>query len=181
MSDAGALAHIGKLIDDAFDASFERGGKRALYLLDELSKRKLGDSDGALAEYFRANAWAALSHIANVRQSWSWEAPERQAEPLALSRASSHAGFASLDKIRRCRILTNHANLLNTVSRTIDAIAVWFAQQGISRWIPRTCATCCGALARRLRMRRAVRKRLRHPPRSVLAASATPSRLHCRT
>lgn len=127
MSDAEALAHIGKLIDDAFDASFERGGKRALYLLDELSKRKLGDSDGALAEYFRANAWATLSHIANVRQSWSWEAPERQAELLALSRASSHAGFASLDKIRRCQILTNHANLLNTVGRTIDAIAVWDA------------------------------------------------------
>ncbi|MBV2205495.1 MAG: hypothetical protein KUL87_08735 [Pseudomonas sp.] len=45
MSDAEALAHIGKLIDDAFDASCERGAKRALYLLDELSKRKLGDSD----------------------------------------------------------------------------------------------------------------------------------------
>nr|WP_177412061.1 LA2681 family HEPN domain-containing protein [Pseudomonas sp. RW407] len=127
MSDAEALAHIGKLIDDAFDASFERAGKRSLYLLDELSKRKLGDSDGALVEYFRANAWAALSRIANVRQSWSWEAPERQAELLALSRASSHAGFANLDRIRRCQILTNHANLLNTVGRTIDAIAIWDA------------------------------------------------------
>lgn len=36
MSDADALALIGQLIDDAFDASFERGAKRALYLLDEL-------------------------------------------------------------------------------------------------------------------------------------------------
>lgn len=127
LSDAEALAHIGKLIDDAFDASSERGSKRALHLLDELAKRKLGDSDGALVEYFRANAWAALSHIANVRRSWSWEAPEPQAELLALSRASSHVGFASLDKIRQCQILTNHANLLNTVGRTIDAIAVWDA------------------------------------------------------
>ena len=97
MSDADALAHIGQLIDDAFDASFERAAKRALYLLDELSNRELIDKDGALVEYFRANAWAALSHIANVRRSWSWEAPERQAELLALSRASNHAGFASLD------------------------------------------------------------------------------------
>lgn len=127
MSDTEALAHIGQLIDDAFDASFERGAKRALYLLDELSKRELIDTDGALVEYFRANAWAALSHIANVRRSWSWEAPERQAELLALSRASNHAGFASLDKVRQCQILTNHANLLNTVGRTIDAIAVWDA------------------------------------------------------
>lgn len=127
MSNAEALAHIGQVIDDAFDTSFERGAKRALYLLDELSKRELINTDGALVEYFRANAWAALSHIANVRRSWSWEAPERQAELLALSRASNHAGFASLDQVRQCQILTNHANLLNTVGRTIDAIAVWDA------------------------------------------------------
>jgi len=127
MSDAEALAHIGQLIDDALDASFERGAKRALYLLDKLSNRELIDTDGALVEYFRANAWAALSHIANVRRSWYWEAPELQAELLALSRASNHAGFASLDKVRRCQILTNHANLLNMVGRTIDAVAVWDA------------------------------------------------------
>jgi hypothetical protein len=127
LSDAQALAHIGRLIDDAFDASFERGVKRALYLLDELSKRELADTDGALVEYFRANAWAARSHIANVRRSWSWEAPERQEELLALSRASNHPGFASLDKVRRCQILTNHANLLNVVGRPIDAVAVWDA------------------------------------------------------
>lgn len=125
MSDAEALAHIGQLIDNAFDASFERGARRALYLLDELSKRELIDTDGALVEYFRANAWAALSHIANVRRSWSWEASERQEELLALSRATNHTGFASLDKVRQCQILTNHANLLNMVGRTIDAIAVW--------------------------------------------------------
>lgn len=127
MTDGEALEHIGQLIDDAFDASFERGAKRALYLLDELSKRELIDTDGALVEYFRANAWAALSHIANVRRSWSWEAPERQAELLALSRATNHAGFTSLNKVRQCQILTNHANLLNTVGRTIDAIAIWDA------------------------------------------------------
>jgi hypothetical protein len=127
MSDAQALAHIAELIDDSFDASFERGAKRALYLLDELSKRELADKDGVLVEYFRANAWAARSHIANVRRSWSWEAPERQEELLALSRAANHPGFASLDKVRRCQILTNHANLLNTAGRSIDAIAGWDA------------------------------------------------------
>ena len=47
MSDAEALAHIGQLIDDAFDASFKRGAKRALYLLDELSKRELIDTEVA--------------------------------------------------------------------------------------------------------------------------------------
>jgi hypothetical protein len=127
LSNTDALAHIGQLIDDSLAVLFEKGPRRALYLLDELSKRELVDADGVLVEYFRANAWAALSNIANVRRSWSWEAPERQAELLALSRASSHPGFASLDKVRRCQILTNHANLLNTVGRVIDAIAVWDA------------------------------------------------------
>jgi hypothetical protein len=125
MSDAEAFAHIGGLIDDAFDSSYDRGAKRALYLLEELSKRKLVDTDGALVEYFRANAWATRSEIANVRRSWFWESPERQEELLALSRASIHPGFASLDKVRRCQILTNYAILLNLVGRSIDAIAVW--------------------------------------------------------
>ncbi|MCO7486989.1 LA2681 family HEPN domain-containing protein [Stenotrophomonas maltophilia] len=127
MSDAEALEHIALLIDASFEASLERGVKRAMTLLDTLSQRDLTDTDGALIEYFRANAWAALSSIGNVRRSWSWEAPERQEELLALSRAANHAGFASLDKVRRCQILTNQANLLNTVGRTIEAIAVWDA------------------------------------------------------
>ena len=127
MSDAEALAHIAELIDDSFDASFERGAKRALFLLDDLSKRALCDNDGALVEYFRANAWVARSHIANVRRSWSWESVERQEELLALSRAATHAGFSSLDKMRRCQILTNRANVLDSVGRSIDAISGWDA------------------------------------------------------
>lgn len=127
MSDVEAFAHIGQLIDDASSASFKRGAKRALYLLDELSKRELIDTDAAIVEYFRANAWSALSHIARVRQSRSWEVLERQEELLALSRASNHTGFAKLDNIRRCQILTNQANLLNTVGRTIDAVLLWDA------------------------------------------------------
>jgi LA2681-like HEPN len=120
MSDSEALAYVGELIDDSFDAAFERGAKRALFLLTDLSKRALFDKDGTLVEYFRANAWAALSHIAKVRRSW-------QEELLALSRAASHAGFVSLDRVRRCQILTNRANILNTVGRSIDAIAGWDA------------------------------------------------------
>lgn len=125
MTDAEALKYIGQLIDNSHDASFERGAKRALYLLDELAKRPLAETDAALAEYFRANAWAARSHIANVRQSWAWECKERQEEMLALSRATYHPGFAMLEKGRRCQILTNRANLLNIVGRSIDAIAGW--------------------------------------------------------
>lgn len=125
MSDDEALEHIGRLIDDSCDAAFERGLKRALYLLDELSKRPLSEENEVLTEYFRANAWAARSQIANIQQSWSWESVELQEEMLALTRAANHSGFTTLDKGRRCQILTNRANLLNRVGRSIDAIACW--------------------------------------------------------
>ncbi|PLW78504.1 LA2681 family HEPN domain-containing protein [Cohaesibacter celericrescens] len=125
MPDVEAFDYIGKLIDDSHDASFARGATRALYLLGELEKRPLAEKDAVLAEYFRANAWAARSHIANVRQSWAWECPEIQEEMLALSRATCHPGFAMLEKERRCQIITNRANLLNVVGRSIDAISGW--------------------------------------------------------
>lgn len=100
-------------------------------MLDDLARRPLTDGQVALLEYFRANAWATRSHIAGVRQSWCWEAPERQEEMLALSRAAHHPGFKDLHEVRRCQILTNHANLLNTVGRSIDAIAGWDAALAI--------------------------------------------------
>lgn len=125
LTDDEALNHIGHLIDASHDAAFERGAKRALHLLEELSKRPLIAEDAALVEYFRANAWAARSRIANARQSWSWENEKHEEEMLALSRAASHPGFVKLDTVRRCQILTNRANLLSTVGRSIDAIAGW--------------------------------------------------------
>lgn len=125
MADAEALEYIGHLIDDSHDASFERGAKRALYLLGELTKRPLAEKHAVLVEYFRANAWAALSHIAKARQAWAWECLELQEEMLALSRATYHPGFATLENGRRCQILTNRANLLNIVGRSIEAIAGW--------------------------------------------------------
>ncbi|MBF0871907.1 LA2681 family HEPN domain-containing protein [Gluconobacter japonicus] len=125
MSDDEALKHIGQLIDDSCDGTFERGLTRAFYLLDDLTQRPLAEENAVLAEYFRANAWAARSQIANMRPSWSWENIELQEEMLALSRAVNHPGFIKLDKIRRCQILTNRANLLSRVGRSIDAIAGW--------------------------------------------------------
>lgn len=125
MTDLEALDYIGQLIDDSLNASFERGVTRALFLLGELEKRPITDKDAVLVEYFRANAYAARSHITNVRTSQSWECTELQDEMLALSRAISHPGFAMQDKWRRSQILTNRANVLQLVGRSIDAISGW--------------------------------------------------------
>ncbi|MEZ5690259.1 MAG: hypothetical protein R3D71_01170 [Rickettsiales bacterium] len=73
---------------------------------------------------FCANAWSAKSCIAK-QDVWLWEHPEMQQEILELSRAVNHEGFNHLDKARKCQILTNRANALNTAGRFIDAIEAW--------------------------------------------------------
>lgn len=119
---ASALDHIGTLIDVSQDASFGRGSDRALYLLDELAGRELDAKQGALLEYFRANAWTAKEDAAGERGSWAWEHAEREQQILALSRAAAHPGFQQLDRMRRCQILTNRARQLDVMGRFIDAI-----------------------------------------------------------
>jgi hypothetical protein len=65
--------------------------------------------------------------IAGASRSWAWEHPEHENQILALSRAVTHPGFAELDIIRRCQILTNKANKLNMMGRFVDAIEGWDA------------------------------------------------------
>lgn len=120
-----ALNHIAILIDTSLDTQFGRGVERALYLLDELTQRELKPKQGALIEYFRANAWSAKEELAGERGSWDWEHAEREHQILALSRAAAHPGFAELDIGRRCQILTNRANQLNAIGRLVDAIEGW--------------------------------------------------------
>jgi hypothetical protein len=131
LSDEEAFNHIGLLIDRSADAAFERGAQRALYLLDEMEQRALSPEHGALLHYFRANAWHLKGDLAGHGRSWTWEQPETLQEILALSRAASHNGFALLNKIRQCQILTNRANLLNGVGRFIDALEGWDQALGI--------------------------------------------------
>lgn len=125
MSDTQALDHIGLLIDHSSDARFERGAQRALYLLDELERRAVVPEQAALLQYYRANAWSVKADLASHSRPWDWEQQEKQQQILALSRATSHEGFAELDPIRQCQILTNRANLLNSVGRCIDAMEGW--------------------------------------------------------
>lgn len=129
-SDA-ALDHVATLIDRSFDAGYERGADRALYLLDELKKRTLSPKQYSLAEYFRANAWSVKESVSGDRRSWQWENPYHAEQLLALSRAVTHPGFAGLHAVRRCQILTNRASQLSTIGRFIDAVECWDEALGI--------------------------------------------------
>ena len=122
-----ALSHLGQLIDASADAGHGRGFDRALRQLDELSTRVLSPKQAVVSDYFRANAHNGKRRLAGDTDSWAWEQIGRQEELLALSRATSNPGFAEIEPLRRCQILTNRGTLLLAVGRFIDAVESWDA------------------------------------------------------
>lgn len=60
LSSAQSLDHIGGLIDLSDLLGKPDGAHRALALSDELEPAKLTETEAALLEYFRANAWSVL-------------------------------------------------------------------------------------------------------------------------
>ena len=89
--------------------------------------RKLTKQQSVLLEYFRANAWAnrQRSKHRDADAVWQWKQPEQQKQIFHLRRAMLSPGFDKLSPLRRCQILTNLANQLNTVGRCVEAIAIW--------------------------------------------------------
>lgn len=125
MSDNEAIETIGHLIDASHDHSFAPGIDRAFALLDHFAARDVSPSLRTLAIYFRANAWEARKDMRRGRDPWAWEQPEIQSEILALREAVRSDGFAALDALRRCQILTNLANQLNSIGRFVEALELW--------------------------------------------------------
>lgn len=127
LDNQAALGFIGRLIDCADDLQHIEATKHALRLCDVLAERQLKESESALLDYFQGNAWSTLRKIKgkDPRIAGAWEQPELAKELFHFRRAIRHAGFEKLDKIRRCQILTNTANLFNTVGRCTEAIEYW--------------------------------------------------------
>jgi hypothetical protein len=128
LSTKEALHRIGSLIDLSGDLKREDGTARALEYVDQLLKRKLRPPQLALLDYFRANAWnnrQIIKHRADQPYVWAWEQPELQHQIRHLRQARTHAGFRQLSALRRCQIMTNLANQLNTVGRFVDALEYW--------------------------------------------------------
>ncbi len=122
-----ALDIIGKIIDLSDIHGRPEGTERALELCDELAERSLDDGQTVLLHYFRANSWASRrkKEHKDVKAAWAWEQPEILHELFHLRTALRHSGFKQLDKVRRCQVLTNTANLLNTLGRCTEAIECW--------------------------------------------------------
>ncbi|MEW8692238.1 MAG: LA2681 family HEPN domain-containing protein [Candidatus Thiodiazotropha endolucinida] len=118
---------VGKIIDLSDFHDRPEGTQRALELCDELAQRALGEREMVLLHYFRANAWASRRKTKHndAKAAWAWGQPEILRELFHLRNALRHSGFKQLDKVRRCQVLTNAANLLNTLGRCTEAIEYW--------------------------------------------------------
>ena len=127
LMDDAALETIGELIDLSDILREEEGVRRALNWGDALQERGVSDDVLVLLDYFRANAWAVIAQIRNRDETlaWAWEQPEVAHQILSLRKALSSPAFDGLPSIRRCQILTNLGNLLNSIGRFVEALEYW--------------------------------------------------------
>jgi len=141
LSDADALDLIAKLVDQAFDDADLALVDHSLSLADELEARGLQSPEMALLDYYRANAWACRyqQRLGDLAAVWDFEQPEVRQQVFLLRRAANSSGFAEMDAIRRCQILTNLGNQLDTLGRFVEARAYWSAALAIDRnfWMAR--------------------------------------------
>jgi tetratricopeptide (TPR) repeat protein len=134
IADEEALTSVGLLIDLAFDDRLDAGLDRALLLLDELRLRGLTPEHATIVWYFTGNAWSARRILASTTANaeWLWENPAAYQEVLAFRRALNHAGFSSLDRARRCQILTNLGSLMSNLGRFVEALDYYDRALGLN-------------------------------------------------
>src|SRR5579871_3811 len=121
---AGCLQLIGTLTDLSDDLGKPDGARKALELSDQLEATAPSETDAAVLEYFRANAWSVLqrSETTNI---WDWEHPALGKQIFHLRKCVSHPGFPKLEKLRRCQVFTNLGNCMDTVGRFVEAQEYW--------------------------------------------------------
>jgi hypothetical protein len=122
-----ALQSISQAIDFAADQGDLELTTRILVWGDQLEPRLESNLQRALLDYFRANAWAnrQAAKQAEHGSAWSWDQPELEQQVLLLRRALGNPAFESLHVVRRCQILTNLANQLDTAGRFVESRQLW--------------------------------------------------------
>lgn len=109
------------------DASSMLGDAEELLKLDQKCASLLKDdiqANKARLWYFRSNIHASLQEEEDPN-SWNWRQPCREKQILYLRRAIECEDFAELPVLVCAQILTNLANQLNSLGRSIEAISTY--------------------------------------------------------
>ncbi|MHA7681880.1 LA2681 family HEPN domain-containing protein [Cupriavidus sp. PET2-C1] len=121
------LQAIAQLVDHALDHGDIALNYRALAWCEQIESRLASEKQRVLLDYFRANAWAnrQSAHQSNRAAAWAWDQEELQQQVFFLRRARNSPAFEEIHVVRRCQILTNLANQLDTAGRFIESRALW--------------------------------------------------------
>lgn len=123
-----AINRLGLLVDLSFDLDREAGNDRALEWAEALETRTdFTAEQRTLFHYVWANAWGGHQQRRHrdLAAAWAWDQPEVARQILHLRTALTSPGFSGMPRMRRCQILTNLANLLNTTGRFVEALELW--------------------------------------------------------
>jgi tetratricopeptide (TPR) repeat protein len=119
-----SLQLIGTLTDLSDDLGKPDGARKALQLSDQFEATAPPETDAAVLEYFRANAWSVLQRW-ETTNVWDWEHPALGKQIFHLRKCVSHPSFSKLEKLRRCQVFTNLGNCMDTVGRFVEAQEYW--------------------------------------------------------
>lgn len=122
-----ALDAIALLVDRATDTGNLELNTQALRWADLLEPKLIADSNLALLDYYKANAWSNRHENAcrDRTKAWAWDQEPLQQQLLLLRRASNRPSFDKLPPYVQCQILTNLGNQLSFVGRFIEARELW--------------------------------------------------------
>ncbi len=116
---------LARKIDEAYDA----GDTHALTQLIQECERLLDKScvHKVAIWFLISNCHAGKAQEEQMRKGsrWSWKQDHLVRQVLSLRRAVVEPSFNLADKVLRCKILTNLANVLNSLGRPIEAIKYW--------------------------------------------------------
>jgi tetratricopeptide (TPR) repeat protein len=124
-----SLALVSTLVNLSTDLDEQGGLHRAIAIAiaNDLESRLPSEARRTELLYVVGNAWSALEHLRPPTEAsvWDWEQHELRQAILAYRRAVRSPGFSALAPIEQSRLLTNLANLLDRIGRSVDAIETW--------------------------------------------------------
>jgi len=141
MAPEQAVDELGTWVDFACDLGRVDVLTHVLSLAKTIDRSKTDAPTQVHLAYYLANAWAGLRQLNGPHPggSWDWKQEETEHELLSLRHALRSHAFAATPAGRRCQILTNAGNCLNTIGRFVEAVDHWeqalavFPQFGMAR------------------------------------------------
>ncbi|QXO18545.1 LA2681 family HEPN domain-containing protein [Vibrio ostreae] len=120
------IEKLGLEIDLAADNSDQVRLEQLLLDCDTLMNNETRKNRSVLF-FYKANCYSALRMIERktLDDTWSWHQERQIAEVLNLRSAVVETGFEQLSDGMRCKMLTNIANGLSSLGRTIESISYY--------------------------------------------------------